>query len=160
MGMYALSIRQPWAELIVRGYKDVENRNWRPSRETWEHIRGTRLAIHAGKTLDRDIVKQAEIEQREAPGGMWEAILHVWPTAKERTGGIIGTAKLEGIEVYEKMPGTASGSDDVLDRSPSPWAFGPYGWVFSDPEILDEVIPYKGSLGLFRIDDPKGDFPE
>ena len=36
-----LSVRQPWAELIVRGVKDVENRSWATP------YRGT-MAIHAG----------------------------------------------------------------------------------------------------------------
>jgi hypothetical protein len=43
----ALSIRQPWAWLIVNGYKDVENRNWRTN------FRGEFL-IHAGKRFDHD----------------------------------------------------------------------------------------------------------
>ena len=37
----ALSVRQPWAWLIVNGYKDIENRTWRTSH------RGP-LLIHAG----------------------------------------------------------------------------------------------------------------
>ena len=37
----AISIRQPWAWLIVNGYKDVENRIWATS------LRG-RVLIHAG----------------------------------------------------------------------------------------------------------------
>ena len=37
----ALTIRQPWAWLIVNGYKDVENRSWRTRH------RGA-LLIHAG----------------------------------------------------------------------------------------------------------------
>ena len=43
--MKAISIRQPWAWLIVQGYKDVENRTW-----ATKH-RGP-ILIHAGKTLD------------------------------------------------------------------------------------------------------------
>lgn len=39
--MKALTIKQPWAELIINGLKDVENR----SRLT--HFRG-RFAVHAG----------------------------------------------------------------------------------------------------------------
>jgi hypothetical protein len=39
--MKALTVRQPWAELIVRGQKDVENRSRRTTH------RG-QLAIHAG----------------------------------------------------------------------------------------------------------------
>lgn len=43
----ALSVRQPWARLIVLGTKPVENRTWRTSH------RGP-LLIHASKTFDRD----------------------------------------------------------------------------------------------------------
>lgn len=43
--MKAISIRQPWAWLIVHGYKDVENRTRRTS------IRGPVL-IHASQTPD------------------------------------------------------------------------------------------------------------
>ncbi len=39
----ALSIRRPWANLILAGHKTVENRSW-----TTEH-RGL-LLIHAGRT--------------------------------------------------------------------------------------------------------------
>ncbi len=45
--MKALSINQPWAWLIVNGYKNVENRNW-PT-----NYRGPVL-IHAGKKYDDD----------------------------------------------------------------------------------------------------------
>ncbi|HET6983776.1 MAG TPA: ASCH domain-containing protein [Myxococcaceae bacterium] len=44
--MRAITIRQPWAELIVRGEKDVENRSWRTRH------RGP-LLIHAGGQADR-----------------------------------------------------------------------------------------------------------
>lgn len=43
----ALSIRQPWAWLIIHGGKDIENRTW-PTR-----FRG-RVAVHAGKGMTRD----------------------------------------------------------------------------------------------------------
>lgn len=43
--MNALTIRQPWAWLIVNGYKDIENRSWKTNH------RGT-FWIHAGKSFD------------------------------------------------------------------------------------------------------------
>lgn len=43
----ALSIQQPYAWLIVNGYKDIENRDWATS------VRGI-VGIHAGKTFDRE----------------------------------------------------------------------------------------------------------
>jgi hypothetical protein len=42
----ALSIRQPWAWLIVHGYKRYENRTWSTK------LRGE-ILIHAGKSFDR-----------------------------------------------------------------------------------------------------------
>ncbi len=46
-----LTVRQPWASLIVADIKDVENRTWRT------HYRG-RLLIHAGSNLDRAACKE------------------------------------------------------------------------------------------------------
>ncbi len=43
--MKAISIKQPWASLIVEGVKDIENRNW------FTHYRG-RIYIHTGKRFD------------------------------------------------------------------------------------------------------------
>lgn len=43
--MYTLSIKQPWAWLIVNGHKDIENRDWSTQ------LRG-RIFIHAGKKHD------------------------------------------------------------------------------------------------------------
>lgn len=44
-GNYALSIRQPWAWLVVNGYKDLENRDW------YSPFRGE-FWIHTGKRFD------------------------------------------------------------------------------------------------------------
>lgn len=43
----ALSIQQPWAWLIVNGFKNIENRKWSTK------IRGE-ILIHAGKKIDKD----------------------------------------------------------------------------------------------------------
>lgn len=45
--MKTLSVRQPWANLIVHGIKNVENRTWRT------HFRG-RVLVHAPAGRDRD----------------------------------------------------------------------------------------------------------
>lgn len=50
--MKVLSIRQPWAWLIVSGYKDVENRTWSM------HHRGP-LLIHAAKGMTDDELTNA-----------------------------------------------------------------------------------------------------
>lgn len=73
----ALSIRQPWAWLIVNGYKDVENRSW-----STRH-RGPFL-IHAGQKFDYEgyewVKKHFDIDM---------------PAINEfDRGGIVGRAKL------------------------------------------------------------------
>jgi ASCH domain len=45
-----LTVRQPWASLIVAGVKDVENRSWRTN------YRG-RLGIHAGSRIEQDALE-------------------------------------------------------------------------------------------------------
>ncbi|MBA3351215.1 MAG: ASCH domain-containing protein [Blastocatellia bacterium] len=53
----ALSLRQPWAWLVVNGYKDIENRSWRTNH------RGP-LLIHASSTrTDFTIENLAKIEK-------------------------------------------------------------------------------------------------
>jgi hypothetical protein len=54
--MKALTIKQPWAHLIITGQKDIENRTWTTS------YRGPVL-IHAGKALDEiayDVMRSEE----------------------------------------------------------------------------------------------------
>lgn len=51
----ALSIRQPWAWLIVHGHKDIENRDWSTP------FRG-QLLVHAGLTMTRAYYDQVTEE--------------------------------------------------------------------------------------------------
>lgn len=63
--MKALSIKQPWAELILRGIKDVENR-------TWETAYRGQFILHAGKKLDAEAYRRLSPyhEFRELPSGI------------------------------------------------------------------------------------------
>jgi hypothetical protein len=56
----ALSIRQPWAWLIVNGHKDVENRTWRTA------FRGEAL-IHAGQRLTAAAIHRIRWEFPDVP---------------------------------------------------------------------------------------------
>jgi hypothetical protein len=76
--MKALSIQQPWAWLIVHGYKDIENRK----RKT--NIRGE-IKIHAGKTFDRD---GYEYVKRAFPN------IEMPKPEEFSKGGIVGRAKI------------------------------------------------------------------
>ena len=56
---------------------------------------------------------------------------------KFTTGGIIGKVTMAGIVVH----------------SSSPWFFGPYGHVYTDPIEFKEPIPFKGALKFFDVPD-------
>lgn len=116
-----LSIRQPWAWLICEGYKDIENRTWTT------HFRGEFL-IHAGLKLDDDFWREGlDLELLHG------AKIRVPRKEEFERGGIVGRAKIT----------------DCVDSSPSPWFFGPYGFVLREAEPLP-FIPMKGKLGFFQ----------
>lgn len=73
--MKALSIRQPWAWLIVKGHKDIENRTWSTS------YRGE-ILIHASKTIDKAAMHMAISRGWKLPDFI-------------KTGGIIGMARID-----------------------------------------------------------------
>src|SRR5688572_5460847 len=76
-GMRLLSIQQPWAELILRGLKDVENRKWRTNHQG-------PLLIHASRTVDK-----AEVERHGLPDdirrGAIVGVVNVRRCTKQRT---------------------------------------------------------------------------
>ncbi|HVF59232.1 MAG TPA: ASCH domain-containing protein [Thermoanaerobaculia bacterium] len=73
----ALSVRQPWADLIVWGIKDVENRTWRTD------FRGN-LLIHAGMRIDEEGVGRVE--------RLYGLLLPL--DYRSRTGAVLGMVRL------------------------------------------------------------------
>ena len=133
--MKALSIRQPWAWAIIHAGKDIENRTW------WTYYRGPVL-IHAAKGMTRDefedfVDTYAHIRRlwsAEHPFGP-ERYPRLMPAFEAlRRGGIVGKARIA----------------DCVSSSPSPWFFGPYGFVLADVEPLP-FRPLKGALGFFDV---------
>lgn len=123
--MKALSIRQPWAWLIVNGHKHIENRTW-PTR-----FRGPVL-IHASKGMSG----------REYEDAMEFALSvgyrNYFPERHElERGGIVGVADLRAC-VPPSM-------------RTSPWHVeGSYGFALFDAR----PVPFtecKGALGFFDV---------
>jgi hypothetical protein len=104
--MKAISIRQPWAWLIVHGYKDVENRTWATK------YRGP-ILIHAGKTLDPEFDEVCEVLREELG-------IEVPPRKELRRGGVVGRARVV----------------DCVTEYDSEFFVGPYGFVLEDAEVL------------------------
>ena len=117
--MRTLSIRQPWAWLIVNGHKPVENRDWSTD------YRG-RFLIHAGQHL----VKRDFWKTRDQL--LDELGIEVPHFLDLNYGGIVGVATLV----------------DIVTEHPSPFFTGPYGWVLKDARPLP-FVEHKGQLNWF-----------
>lgn len=128
--MKALSIRQPWAWLILNAGKDIENREW-PTR-----FRG-RVLLHTGKGMTRDEYDDA--------AGLAADLAYARGTP--------AAFQLPAFEALER--GGIVGSVEIVDcvtRSDSPWFFGTYGFVLRDPRPMP-FVPYRGELGFFNAPD-------
>ena len=123
-------MRQPWAYLIVAGYKPVENRTWNTS------YRG-QLLIHASQAVDPDDFPMQREWIREA--GI------VIPEDLPR-GAIVGSVNLSGVVGQQRdNSGTTTGQDGT---TASPWFEGPYGFLMTDPVEFAEPIQWRGRLGI------------
>lgn len=124
MSDLALSIRQPWAWLILHADKDIENRSW-PTR-----FRG-RILIHAAKGMTRDEYEDAMDDAAWIGGGF-----PVPSFSYLQRGGIVGS-----VEIV-----------DCVRTHASPWFCGPFGFVLRNPAPLP-FRPLRGALGLFPVPD-------
>lgn len=122
----ALSIRQPWAWLIVNGFKDIENRDWATP------FRG-RFLVHAGQTMTRPqydaVVTQLLLEGLHPPG------MPLFDEMKALCGGFVGWSRVT----------------DCVREHPSKWKQpGSYGFVLADSRPIP-FVPWKGRLGWFNV---------
>ena len=119
--MRALSIRQPWAWLIVNGYKDIENRDWSTA------FRG-QVLIHAGKTMPRRYYEDVQVDV------MNRFAIKVPAYEELARGGIVGVATIT----------------DCVSSSTSPWYQGAIGFVMADARSLP-FHPCNGKLQFFDV---------
>ena len=136
--MKALSIRQPWAYLIVNGIKDVENRTWHTD------FRG-RIFVHAGLSKE-DMTKEvlASIVGRLDSNSAGRLMLVY---ALQEYGAIIGEVDIV----------------DCVWNHKSKWrAIGQWQFVLANPVAYTQPIPCRGQLGFFSVSqiENKTDKPE
>lgn len=147
--MKALSIRQPWASLIVKGapvfksvdnedrgtrvefaglvFKDVENRDWATN------YRG-RIYVHAPSRAD-DFIETMEWLGEHIGLAPYACMLLASPQYSPRSC-IVGEVDIV----------------DCVSSSKSPWFIGKYGLLLAEPKGYEVPIPCKGKLGFFEPD--------
>lgn len=144
--MRAITIKQPWASLIVEGIKDVENRTWRCPQK---YI-GKRVLVHAGmdNLLKRvkygDTIQFMTPEQIEYVIRTYERNLAIFGTNLP-TGAIIGSVKIVDCVVnHESIWAEQSDDHQILTMRPI------YNWVLANPIKFPEPIPCKGKLSFWE----------
>ncbi len=129
--LYALTVKQPYASLIVGGIKDIENRTW------LTNFRG-RILIHAAAQPYKKIACE---------------VLNSLQYANVFTQNKLST--LNGPN------GSIIGSVEIIDcvvNHASIWAekhyvpFKPYNWVLANPILFEKPIPAKGRLQIWKYD--------
>jgi len=125
--MYALSLRQPWATLLVHGLKTVEVRKWPTAR------RG-RILIHAAKVPD------------ERPE-VWDKVPEQLREEAGLLGGVVGAGDLMQCIAYRSVERFALDRERHLN---DPAWFEPpvlYGFVFNNLIAL----PFQACAGWMRF---------
>lgn len=124
--MKVLTVKQPWATLIIQGNKRFEFRSWQTK------YRGE-LLIHAGKGIDKEAMKRlAKYLPEELPYGK-----------------ILGKVKL--VDCIKMSPEfkelLLKENSDIYTKS----SFKEnYGWQITDVEVFENPIEAKGHLSLWE----------
>ena len=125
--MKALTIKQPWATLIVEGLKKYEFRSWKTS------YRG-KVLIHAGQGIDKEALKRFEHLNLEYPSKR-----------------IIGEVTIEDClplnkELNERITNENKLVYGTKDRKG-------YAWKLTNAKKIQSDKEVKGQLGLWNIKD-------
>lgn len=147
--MKALSIWQPWTQLLATGKKKYETRSWRTN------YRGP-ILLHASKKPYSQIEKTMDFCLRKRVRDVLELGFIDW---KERipTGVIIGMADIKDcIEITPEF------SEKLRIDHPDEYAFGDftpgrYAWEMSGAYLFKEPIQAKGYQGIWNYNGPVPD---
>jgi ASCH domain-containing protein len=127
--MKCLSLKQPYAELLVSGKKSIELRNWNTS------FRG-KFLVHASKNIDKDTSESLGID--------YSMLIR---------GAIIGTAVLYNIKQYRNKTELERDRHKHLADTKE-FGFCKYGFMIKNAHRLSRSIPYPGMLKFFEVDYP------
>ncbi|MGH9676407.1 MAG: ASCH domain-containing protein [Candidatus Acidiferrum sp.] len=131
---YALSLKQPWATLLVHGLKTVEVRNW-PAR------RRGRILIHAARVLDPRPEAWSHVPRHLAE----HALL---------VGGIVGVGDLTECVTYHNAQ--AFITDKPAHLNEADWFQPPvmYGFKFRNL-VAQPFRVYSGWMRFFPVEEEK-----
>jgi hypothetical protein len=128
----AISVKQPWAALLVTGVKSVEVRTWATRRRGLVYVHASKLPDDRPQGWDR--VTTPELEQLAA-----------------LRGGLIGACDLTDCRRYDTA--AAFAADAGLHLNAPDWFLPPrlFGFVFRNPRPI-AYHPCTGQTMFFGLD--------
>jgi ASCH domain len=138
MQVPVLTFRQPWAGLVALGIKTLENRSWKPPAKLTLPFR---LLVHAGLGTDPHDGERPE------------------PACSAR--GVIGQVNVVGFihpepfddggyNIESSVPRLARQVPASMDQW---WNEEDIGWLLQGARLFERVLPLKGKLGLWYLDE-------
>jgi len=119
--MKVLSLKQPFAELIISGKKTIELRKWNTK------LRG-KFFIHASKIPDHKAMKKFGFTNLPS-------------------GAIVGKAELIDVKKYhDKLEHEKDKNKHLADTS-----WGNYGFILKNAKRFHKPKPAKGMLGFWNV---------
>lgn len=134
----AISVRQPWAYLIVNGIKDIENRTWKLP----EKYKGKRVLIHAssGGNGKKFKISLTDEQMKAAFGSISEQAIN----GRFDFGAIIGSVEL--VDCVINHPSIWAEKTEMGRCHPTPII---YNWILANPIMFERPVPCKGKLSFF-----------
>lgn len=160
--MKAISIKQPWASLIVHGIKDIENRTW----PCFKKYIGQRVLIHA--SAKNDGFARFSKEQQEAKSHLTDAVIY------ESKSAIIGSVQIVDCVINHPSVWAEKSMEckcpccgkEIKRHFNEDYFFcehcdrkcikglhydaPTYNWVLANPILFSEPIPAKGKLSFWE----------
>jgi len=125
--MKAISLRQPRAEQVIAGSKQMDVRTWQV------HYRGP-LVIHAGAKQRKARIRELGFDPGALPYGV-----------------VVGVVDLIEIVVLDEEAYEAARKEHLSDQ---PFPGTPcYGWRFRAPRRLGKPVAVRGRTGIFDVPD-------
>lgn len=124
--MKCLSIKQPYAELLVSGRKTIELRTWNTK------FRGEFL-IHASKKIDKEACEMNNIDS--------DSLI---------VGAKLGKADLYDVKFYKNKNSFAR--DKSKHLAATKYADHKYGFLVKNPRRFRKPIAMPGKLGFFNVE--------
>ena len=146
-----ISIKQPFASLIVEDIKDIENRTWKLP----EKYKGQRVLVHASSAKAQ--FNFTSLQHQE----LNRLNLRRWYDREQVKSAIIGSVEIVDCVINHpsiwaektKIPYLGDVLEDIkhLGRAERPNPLT-YNWVLANPIKFPEPIPAKGKLGFWEFD--------